>query len=99
MSGPICPRCSLRVPFKRTQWKLGHAFCCRRCGAALSVSRFRSTAMAGAMLVLFVLVRPSVPEGMARLGLFLLFLAVGAPLAYLLSQVQFAAAPKVSDAG
>ncbi len=99
MSSPACPRCGLKVPVMRTQWNLGRTFSCRRCSAALSVSRFRSTAIAGAMLIMFLLVRPSVPEGMARFGLFLLFLAIGAPLSYFLSQVQFAAASKASDAG
>lgn len=99
MLGPGCPQCGLKVPFIRTQWGLGKVFVCRRCGALLTVSRFRSTMMAAVMLSLFFLLRPGVPEGGARLGLFLLFLAIGAPLTYFLSNVECAERPNAGDVG
>lgn len=99
MPGPACPQCGLRVPFMRTQWNLGKPFACRRCGVQLTVSRFRSTLMAAAMLMLFFIVRPGVPEGAARFVLFLVFLAIGAPLTYLLSKVERAEATPAVDPG
>lgn len=98
MPSPSCPRCGLRVPFIRTQWKVGSVFACHRCGAALTVSRFRATAMAAAMLTLFLLLRPGVPEPASQFGLFVLFLAIGAPLTYLFSRVELAAVSGPADA-
>ncbi len=99
MIGPACPRCGLLVPFICTQWKLGRVFGCRGCGTLLTVSKFRATAMAATMLTLFLLLRTFVPDPISQAGLFVAFLAIGAPLTYLFSKVEVAAASADIDGG
>ncbi|TPE62660.1 hypothetical protein FJQ54_05595 [Sandaracinobacter neustonicus] len=86
--GPACPNCKKWIPFLKSQWGIGKSFDCRGCGASIALSKFRSTQLAIGMLMLFILMKPSYPEASDQFLLFLAFLAVGAPLTYLLSSVS-----------
>ncbi len=51
------------------------------------------------MLTLFLLLRTFVPDPISQAGLFVAFLAIGAPLTYLFSKVEVAAASADIDGG
>ena len=92
--GPACPGCGKLVSFWRTQWRLGSAFACKRCGQMLEISRFKAMILGLSMLFTFWLLRPYMGGALGQGMLIIAIFVLGAPVTYYMTRPT-----RVLDAG
>ncbi|MDO9607990.1 MAG: hypothetical protein Q7J26_05665 [Brevundimonas sp.] len=87
--GPTCPECDTRVPFLKTQFRLGSAFACTNCGKELVVPKSQALFLGFGMIAIFLLAESRFPSQWGgMLGLLAIMILVGLPLSWAVTRVK-----------